>query len=160
LLQSDGPTVSESSISTYRYRLVRSWLPVLPTVVFVLCNPSTADDETDDPTTRRCVGFARGWGFGSLEIVNLFARRAVGPSALRGVADPVGPGNDPAIRAAVAGGALVVAGWGAFGGYQGRDRQVLALLGGTPMCCLGRTRCGRPRHPLYAPASTPLQPWP
>ncbi len=82
------------STGTYRYALWREWDASAPRLGFVLLNPSTADAENDDPTLRRCMGFARAWGYGSLQIVNLFAYRATVPDALRWVADAVGPEND------------------------------------------------------------------
>lgn len=132
---------------TYRYHLWREWDRTVPTVTFVLLNPSTADAERDDPTLRRCLGFARRWGFGRLELVNLFALRATSPAALRAHEDPVGPENDGILRQA-AGGGIVVIGWGNQGALFGRDRAVLGLLG--EVWVLGLTRQGQPRHPLYA----------
>ena len=57
----------------YRYSLWRAWSPYHPRIAFVLLNPSTANEQRNDPTIRRCMGFARAWNFGSMEVVNLFA---------------------------------------------------------------------------------------
>ena len=51
-----GATISPCGL--YRYRLWRGWNPELPTVNFVMLNPSTADDAVDDPTIRRCLRYA------------------------------------------------------------------------------------------------------
>lgn len=59
----------------YRYLLWRTWDMTRPRLLWVLLNPSTADDQTDDPTLRRCIRFSRDWQYGGLEIVNLFAFR-------------------------------------------------------------------------------------
>jgi hypothetical protein len=126
----------------YRYRLWRRWDRTRPVVAFVMLNPSTADARHDDPTIRRCVGFARRWGHGGIEVVNLFAYRATNPRALRTVRDPVGPDNRRHIRGALRRAALVIVAWGA-----GADGSLLAELVGAR--CLGLTRAGRPRHPLY-----------
>ncbi len=134
---------------SYRYALWRRWDLARPRVCFVLLNPSTAGAAQDDPTIRRCLGFARRWGFGSLEVVNLFAWRSTDPAALRLVPDPIGPRNDRAIRRSAARARTVVVGWGEAGGLLGRDRDVTRLLSGRPLLCLGVTRRGRPRHPLY-----------
>src|SRR5437868_14686902 len=75
----------------YRYSLLREWCADSPRVAFIMLNPSTADDRKDDPTIRRCIGFAHSWGFGVLEVVNLFAYRATDSSKLPGGDDPVGP---------------------------------------------------------------------
>jgi len=147
----------------YRYSLTRV-LGHGPTATFILLNPSTADATTDDPTVRRCIGFARRWGCGRLRIVNLFARRATSPRLLRFVPDPVGRRNAAAITAALvesAGGPLV-AGWGNFGKLQGQADAVvgwLAARGGPALTCLGVTRTGAPRHPLYVAYETPLVPY-
>ncbi len=78
----------------YRYSLWREWDSRRPIVAFVMLNPSTADAAKDDPTIRRCASFARSWGYGSLEVVNLFAYRASEPKRLRQTPDPIGPAND------------------------------------------------------------------
>jgi len=57
----------------YRYSLWRVWHPKASRVAFIMLNPSQADATVDDPTIRRCIGFAQRWGYGSLEAVNLFA---------------------------------------------------------------------------------------
>src|ERR1019366_833740 len=82
----------------YRYSLWRRVGESRRRVLFVMLNPSTADAIVDDPTIRRCMGFARTWGFGELEVCNLFAYRSPCPSALLRAADPVGPSNDRALR--------------------------------------------------------------
>lgn len=138
----------------YRYRLWRRWADGAR-VVFVLLNPSTADAVVDDPTLGRCVGFARSWGMGGLDVVNLFAYRARNPAELRRVEDPVGPDNDRALELACEGADRVVLGWGNGGLLYGRGGDVWRRLGARE--CLGWTRRGQPRHPLYVPSSMPLQ---
>src|SRR5262245_38555366 len=83
----------------YRYSLTRIWDAERPNVMFVGLNPSTADDQVDDPTVRRCIGFARKWRFGGMIIVNLFAYRSTDPNRLQEILDPVGPENDEHIAA-------------------------------------------------------------
>ena len=106
-----------------------------------------ADHMRDDPTIRRCIGFARDWGFGRLVVVNLFALRSTSPRALRRAPDPVGPRNDRWIARLAADAELVIAAWGALGNYRDRARLVTSTL--SDLYCLGRTRDGSPRHPLY-----------
>lgn len=142
----------------YRYTLWRSWDEQRPRVLFVLLNPSTANAEHDDPTLRRCLGFARREGCGSLEIVNLFAYRATQPALLKTTPDPVGGENNHHIVAAAQQANIIVAGWGAHGTYLDRDRTVLRLLSLYPLFCLGQTQNGQPKHPLYSPYR-PLIPW-
>lgn len=155
----------------YRYRLWRTWDSALPRVAFVMLNPSTADHREDDPTIRRCIGFARQWGYGSLGVVNLFAYRTPSPVALARAVDPVGPDNDRHLRAVCGRARDVVVAWGVHGRLHGRDRAVVALLARrgrrdrgdrgqrAPLLCLGTTRGGHPRHPLYLARDTRLRPF-
>ena len=142
----------------YRYRLRRQWDPALPSCGFVMLNPSTATEVRSDPTIRRCVGFARSWGYGAIEVGNLFALRSRDPAALRGRGiDPVGVGNDAAIAEIVDRSDLVVAAWGVHGELRQRGERVFAdLRRSGKLAHLGLTKGGQPRHPLYAPASCPL----
>src|SRR5688500_11357729 len=95
----------------YRYRLWRRWGDG-GAVAFVMLNPSTADAERDDPTIRRCGGFARAWGFGSMVVVNLFALRSSDPQRLRRARDPVGRENDRHIIDVTGTSDAVVLAWG------------------------------------------------
>jgi hypothetical protein len=133
----------------YRYSLTREWDTAGTRVCFVLLNPSAADAAADDPTVRRCIGFARDWGFGALEVVNLFAFRTAFPAALRRADDPVGSENDLHLAKAVARAERTVVGWGVHGGFRDRAAIVSRLL--ESALCFGRTRDGHPRHPLYLP---------
>jgi hypothetical protein len=143
----------------YRYALTRRWAAGGAAVAFVLLNPSAADAERDDPTIRRCMGFARAWGCAALEVVNLFAWRATRPAMLRQAPDPVGLDNDAHLLRAARGAQRVVLAWGAHGDLGGRDAAVLALLerSGIRAHCLGVTLGGQPRHVLYLPRETGLQ---
>jgi hypothetical protein len=146
-----------SPCGLYRYGLTRKWGDG-PRVCFVMVNPSTADAEQDDPTIRRCIGFAQREGGGSLEVVNLFALRATDPKALRKHPDPIGPGNNAALRTAFDRAGRIIAAWGAHGRLHARDVTVARMLGDKAMC-LGVTARGDPRHPLYLPADAPLIVW-
>jgi hypothetical protein len=95
------------------------------------------------------VGYARRWGFASLDVVNLFAYRARDPRALVRAADPVGPDNDRHLRAAIRSADLVVCAWGAARVATQRTARLAGLLAGSPLRCFGRTTAGAPRHPLY-----------
>ncbi len=144
---------------SYRYTLWREWNSDAPGVGFVMLNPSTADATIDDATIRRCTGFARSWGFGALEVVNLFAYRATNPATLRQVVDPIGPLGDRYLLEMRRRAQTVVVSWGNQGSWQNRDQIVLRLLSGRDIYCLGRTQLGHPRHPLYLKANTALIPF-
>lgn len=165
-----------SPCGRYRYELVRRW-GAAPMVAFVMLNPSTADAIDDDPTIRRCEGFARAWGHGGLVVVNLFAWRATDPHELtlahdRGE-DVVGPETDARTlasigRAAPTAGApardrdvsSVVAAWGNRGRFLDRDFAVQRMLAaaGVDLLAIRTTKAGAPEHPLYLPAT--LKPTP
>ena len=141
----------------YRYSLVRSvsmWGK--GRCCFVMLNPSTADEVQNDPTVTRCINFAAGWGYASLLVVNIFALRATDPAQLRKVADPVGPENDGHLERAFQESDLVIAAWGNHGQLGSRSSDVLELMArtDTPVRCLGLTRLGEPRHPLYVRQET------
>ncbi len=136
----------------YRYRLGRRRDAGAGSVTFIMLNPSTADAEVNDPTIRRCIGFAWDWGYRALTVVNLFAYRATTPKELRRARSPVGPANDEHLLAAADAAEAVVVAWGVHGALHERDREVTELLSPrVELTCLGVTKAGLPRHPLYMP---------
>lgn len=135
-----------SPCRTWRYVLRRTW-GTAPALVFVGLNPSTADETQDDPTVRRCIGYARSWGYGGLTMLNAYALRSTDPKGLWRVEDPVGPENDRWLHEEAEGAPMVVVGWGANCPLE-RERDVLRALAGT-VHCLTTTQRGRPGHPLY-----------
>lgn len=163
LLVACGAVCSDDG--AYRYRLWRRWDPDEPVMLFVMCNPSTADASADDPTIRRCAGFARRERCGGIDVVNLFALRATEPRRLLSHPDPGGRDNAAAWRSAwdQNPGATVVAAWGAapFSRFPGW-RAPFSVLTERERCgwwCLGTTRRGSPRHPLFVPGSQQLERW-
>jgi hypothetical protein len=142
----------------FRYLLWRQW-EVGARVLFVMLNPSVADAERDDPTIRRCRGLARAWGFGAVEVANLFALRATDPRDLARARRRVGPRNDEILLDAVGRADAIIVAWGVHGALDGRDRAVARLLDGRALRCLGRTRAGQPRHPLYVRRDVVTHPW-
>lgn len=148
-----------SDDGAYRYWLSRSWDDAVWNLGFVMLNPSTADAAVDDPTIVRCAGFARRLGYGGITVLNLYAYRATQPADLWKAADPVGPDNDRHLALMLAGraeaGSDVIAAWGA-NAKPDRVAEVLALPGAERMQCLGHTKHGAPRHPLYLPSDAPL----
>ncbi|KNG94853.1 DUF1643 domain-containing protein [Pseudaestuariivita atlantica] len=150
-----------SPCERYRYALTRVWDPDGRRVAFVMLNPSTATEVQNDPTVERCERRARALGFGAFRVVNIFAWRDTDPRAMRAAADPVGPGNDAAIREACDWADEVVAAWGTHGAHLGRGPAVQALLRdcATPVSHLGLSKDGHPKHPLYIAYATRPQPW-
>lgn len=135
----------------YRYSLERRWQSGTGRVLFIGLNPSTADHRRDDPTIRRCVGFARDWGYKELEVVNLFAFRATYPEDLKQFSEPVGPRNDEWLRRSHRRADLTIACWGNDGRFLDRAERVMAML--DDLHCLQINQSQQPAHPLYQPAS-------
>ena len=149
---------SFDATGVYRYTLLREW-SAGPRLGMVLLNPSTADAERNDPTVRRCIGYAMDWGFGSLEVVNLFALRSTDPSALRTHPSPQGPLNTRAIVRCADRSDLIVTAWGNHGRVLEQEARILRALRRYTLHHLGLTSAGCPRHPLYLPKSLEPEPW-
>lgn len=138
----------------YRYRLTRELgFTGQGALCFVMLNPSTADETNDDPTIRRCLGFAKAMNCARLEVVNLFAFRATDPLILRqlGRNEAIGPENDQHILNAVSRSRLVLCAWGNHGLLYGRDKEVASLVGTVtkPFALKINAKSGQPAHPLY-----------
>lgn len=158
-----GADISEDGI--YRYSLWRYWGRGDP-LIFVMLNPSTADESANDKTVRRCIGFAEREGCGGIEVINLYALRCTKPEHLLHHPDPEGPRNAEVWKAVLSryDGAPVVAAWGA-----GADSEllpdpmalaeVLARGAADGWRCLGKTASGSPRHPLFCSSRAPLVPF-
>ncbi|PND29022.1 DUF1643 domain-containing protein [Sinorhizobium sp. M4_45] len=143
-----------SECDAYRYRLERHWDGEKAKVAFLMLNPSTADASQDDPTIRRCIGFAKAWGFGGLIVGNLFALRSTDPKALYDHPDPIGPDNDQHILAIAKSARKIVCAWGTHGSLHDRGREVAERLEFFDLVALKITADGQPGHPLYLAADT------
>lgn len=141
----------------YRYRLWRVWNADKDRLGWVMLNPSTADHAQDDPTIRKCLGFARRWGFGSIEVVNLYALRATQPRVVsaaikeHGQLHAIGPDNEEQILEACGRCKTMIAAWGAapFAGVRAKAVASLLRSRHPNVLCLGLTEGRQPRHPLY-----------
>ncbi len=147
-----GPAMCSADLSLcrrYRYDLWRRWTEA-PYCMIVGLNPSTADEREDDATIRKCVVYAKRWGYGALCMTNLFAFRATQPKDMMAAADPIGPDNDRKLEALSRCAGIIIAAWGNDGKWKGRDKQVMAILPG--LHCLKQNNNGSPAHPLYLPS--------
>ena len=140
-------TANFSSCRKYRYSLSRIWDKKKKCVLFIGLNPSTANEEVDDPTIRRCSGYAQKWGYGGFIMVNLFAYRTTLPSNLKKVKYPVGKDNNKYIMTLSKKADITVAAWGNNGNLFSRDKEVLNLV--PSLMCLKVNKSGQPSHPLY-----------
>lgn len=135
----------------YRYRLWRFWDKRKGLVLFIGLNPSTADENVDDPTIRRCIGFAMDWGYGGLLFGNIFAYRNTYPEQLKTCdVDPVGVENDEELYAMNSEAKITILAWGNGGLYKGRGNIVSYEMFPNAYS-LGYTKQGQPKHPLYLP---------
>ncbi|MDF5946760.1 DUF1643 domain-containing protein [Pseudomonas aeruginosa] len=145
----------------YRYLLTRpgDCLADKGTAVFLMLNPSTADAALDDPTIRRCRNFASAWGCNGIAVVNLYALRATNPADLWKHDDPVGPDNDWRLRAIARVHRHRVRLGRQCEARASRSRNQHPDRRRRRLWCLGTTKDGHPRHPLYVPGNQALQPW-
>jgi hypothetical protein len=142
----------------YRYVLWRRWGDATKRCLFIMLNPSTVDEHVLDPTVRKCVKWARVWGFGALDVCNIFAWRSTDPKQLYTLNDPVGPENDHWIQQTAMMAAMVVVAWGKHGALKSRGEAVARMLEKHKPYCLGVNADGSPEHPLYiAKATRPIK---
>lgn len=149
--------------------LWRTWDEDKGHVLFIGLNPSVANENIDDPTIRREVGFAKAWGFGGLYKLNLFALIATDPRELVRAHDAgvgqaaydsvVGLENNEFLEMYSGCSDLTVAAWGERGVYLNRCWDVVGSLPQEVMC-LGLNKSGQPKHPLYLPKTAVLMRWP
>lgn len=147
-----------SKCQQYRYMLLRKLSEGDKTCMFLMLNPSTADQVKNDPTVERCERYARRWGYDNLVVCNLFALRSADPKKLYAHPDPVGPNNDRYILEHAKKADLIICAWGVHGEFNERSLAVIRLLHGLPLKCLGTTKHGHPRHPLYLRADVEPKP--
>jgi len=138
----------------YRYRLTRRFGDGLD-LVFVMLNPSTADAEKDDPTIRKCCGFADRMGYGGIVVVNLFGLRTPSPAELfrTPAAERDGPDNETTWQSTIRKADVVLA-WGAHA-RRVPDRtmwvRTYAEQNARKVIVLEYASDGTPRHPLMLP---------
>ena len=161
------PSAIISPCGTYRYTLHRNIATMLRWVrpcLFMMLNPSTADATQDDPTIRRCRGFAEARGCSDLTVVNLFALRATNPAELAKHPDPIGPENAKHVAEQIANHqdiGIIIAAWGAhpITSHYMQTSALKMTLRNAGALCLGTTKDGSPRHPLYVSSKQPLERW-
>lgn len=146
-----------SEFNNHRYTLKREWLGSGGILNWIMLNPSTADEVFDDPTIRKCCGFAKRWGFRGIVVTNLFAFRATDPKEMKAVAAKDftlatgGPGNDLEIWQTARSADLIAVAWGTHGNFMKRAAGLMgASLAGLELHCIGLTKDGHPMHPCMA----------
>lgn len=144
-----------SDCRQYRYVLHRRWQYDQPSrsVLFLLMNPSTATEDVDDPTVRKCRLYTEQWGYNHLIITNIMAYRATHPKLLLDVADPVGPDNMRRVACLITmQRPFVVCGWGRIPPkLRYAEAQAMQMLRDCQPHVLRLSKSQRPWHPLYLP---------
>ena len=138
-----------SNDGKYRYCLWRIWDETKPMMMFIGLNPSTANQNTDDPTIRRVKRFASDWGYGGVYMMNLFAWVTAYPEELKKCNNPIGE-NDKWLLEISKKCRFVVFAWGNFKEAQERSKEVSKLFE-NPFA-LQINQNGTPKHPLYVKA--------
>jgi hypothetical protein len=145
-----------SPFRKYRYSLWRGWDPTKDPIAFIGLNPSTANEDSDDPTIRRIINFANDWGYGGVCMFNLFALVTPNPKDLLLSIDPIGR-NDEYLKWLISLKYKVVFAWGSFPQAKERASKVLSMF--DEKWCMGLNNDGSPKHPLYLPKNTELIPY-
>lgn len=143
----------------YRYKLWRIWDNNKPIMMFLMLNPSTADETQNDPTVERCERRARMSSFGGVVICNIFAFRATDPKDMKAASDPIGPDNNTIIIAESKAAEIVVCAWGNHGSFNNRSAEIKKMLFAEHIVvhAIKISKSGEPAHPLYQPyARVPL----
>lgn len=144
-----------SGCGKYRFALWRIWDEDKPIITFVGLNPSTANEDTNDPTIRRVIRFANRWGYGGVYMMNLFPLVTPNPKDL--LTKPI-PKWAQRLNDSLLGKIIdhVVFAWGSFPEAKEKGEQIAARVKGQ---ALAINKDGSPRHPLYVPAKTELIPY-
>ena len=128
--------------------------------LWLMLNPSIADETHLDPTLRRCMAFTKQWGGTQMLIGNLFSLVSTDPKGLTTDSRPVGPLCDENLARMIEWSCgRVVVGWGARPAARGREQEVVEKFPHVAFSCLGTNMDGTPRHPLYLTSNTQLEPW-
>lgn len=145
-----------SRCQSYRYWLWREFANGAGHCVFIGLNPSTGDADRDDPTIRRCMGFASDWGYQTMTVVNLFAFRTPEPAELKKAALPEGNSNRASLRRACIRADRIVAAWGTHGNHLNQANRLRKFFSTYELYCFGTTKANQPLHPLYQPKTARL----
>lgn len=142
-----------SDCEKYRYVLWRHWDLSKPHVLWILLNPSTADESVLDPTLTRCMNFSKSWGYGGFRVCNIFGYRSTNPKDMLSIENPVGLGNDYHIEQESIKADMIILGWGNHGGHLQRNafvkKYLQFVIGFKPVYALKVTKTMEPSHPLY-----------
>jgi hypothetical protein len=134
----------------HRFWLLRSWEQNPKMLLIIGLNPSTADDEKDDPTIRSCIRLATNNGFGGFVMCNLYSFITSDPEILKeNMQDAVRPETDETLKRMIRNTQRTVCAWGKWSFIDERVKEVLQLI--KEPHCFRQNNNGSPAHPLYLP---------
>lgn len=144
LFEKNGATFSANR--RHRYALWRIWDENKPLIMFIGLNPSTADEDDNDKTIRRVIGFAKDWGYGGMYMMNLFTYITPYPKELTNLYDPYMDDYILLLKISEKCKSILFC-WGTFKQAKKRADIVSRLFKNA--LCLGKNKDGSPKHPLY-----------
>lgn len=133
-----------------RYSLKREWDKSKNKILYIMLNPSFADDKDDDPTIRRLINFTKKFNSGGFLVGNIFTTITPNPKELdksKGMSDK----NFEELIKLINKVDQIVYAWGS----SIEEPQLLKKLVLSPKC-FGKNVNGTPKHPLYVPSQTKL----
>ncbi len=133
-----------------RYSLKREWDKSKNKILYIMLNPSLADDKNDDPTIRRLINFTKKFNYGGFLVGNIFTTITPNPKELdksKGMSDK----NFEELIKLINKVDQIVYAWGS----SIEEPQLLKKLVLNPKC-FGKNLNGTPKHPLYLPSQTKL----
>lgn len=134
-----------------RFSLSRIWDSKKPKALYIMLNPSYADDELDDPTIRRLIFFSKKFKFGGFYVTNLFTQITPYPKELN-MDNNSKKKNLIIISELIKKSDLIVYAWGNLVSEPMQLRKLIE----SPLC-FGINKNGTPKHPLYLRSDTKLQ---
>ena len=133
-----------------RYSLKREWDKSKNKILYIMLNPSLADDKNDDPTIRRLISFTKKYNYGGFLVGNIFTTITPNPKEIdksKGISDK----NFEKLLKLINEVDQIVYAWG----DNIEEPQLLKELVLNPKC-FGKNLNGSPKHPLYLPSETKL----
>ena len=134
----------------HRYELSRHWDLSKSDILFIMLNPSIANENIDDPTIKRLINFTKKFNYGGFFVANLFTYITPYSKTLD-TSSGLTKLNLKTIKNFVNKAEEVVYAWG----NSIKEPEELKNLVENPKC-FGRNLNGTPKHPLYLPSNSKL----
>ena len=134
----------------HRYELSRHWDLSKSDILFIMLNPSIANEDIDDPTIKRLISFTREFKHGGFFVANLFTYITPYSKTLD-TSIGLTKQNLKTIKNLVNKVDEVIYAWG----NSIKEPQELKNLVKNPKC-FGKNLNGTPKHPLYLSSNSKL----